>query len=448
MSQSTNDIGASGPEKITLDTSSRSQTINLGAGPSTLPTSVLLESCRSLLDFDGTGMGITEVSHRSSTFQKVCDHAEAALRQLLNIPDSYAVLFTQGGGTEQFSATVLNLMARHAKLYPDAWRQSQQSGSSGVRGPKADYAISGSWTAKAFKEASRLGFDPHAVFDSRKDGENANGKFGSIPPVSQWRLSDTSGAAPPAFLYYCDNETVDGVEFGSDATGFPVEELPAEYLEKVPLVADMSSNILSRRIPHLEKHALIFFGAQKNVGPSGVTVVIVRKELVVDPDDKLVREVGGPAIPTTLVYKNLVDNKSLYNTPPMFSIYVSGLVFQDLLDNGGGVLAAEQRSREKAKLVYDFIDGSDGLYVGTVKQKDVRSRMNVTFRVCKAGQPDDALEAAFVKLCAAKGIQQVKGHRSVGGIRTSLYNAVTVEQTRVLVQAMKEFAEQVKQGKV
>ena len=396
-------------------------------------------------------MGVTEVSHRSSTFQQVVDDAEASLRQLLGIGDNFAILFTQGGGTEQFSATALNLMARHAKTYPEYWnKQAAAAGSSTsrVRGPPADYAISGSWSAKAFKEAARLSFNSHAAFDSRKDVPGSNGRFGAIPPVEQWRLSPTDDV-PPAFLYYCDNETVDGVEFGAGSSpgGFPVESLPASYLEKVPLVADMSSNILSRRIPHLDKHALIFFGAQKNVGPSGVTIIIIRKDMIVDPDESTIRDAGGPLIPTTLVYKNLLDNKSMYNTPPMFSIYVSGLVFKDLLENGGGVQGAEQRSAEKSKMVHDVLEQSEGLYVATVPQKDVRSRMNVTFRICSTeGKQDDALEAAFVKFCAKRGIMQVKGHRSVGGIRTSLYNAVTVEQTKKLVDAMLEFAKEVNAG--
>lgn len=432
---------------LTVHPGRREETVNLGAGPSMLPTSVLETACQSLLDYEQSGMGITEISHRSSTFQAIVDKAEADLRSLLGIGDEFAVLFTQGGGTEQFSATALNLMARHAQQYPDFWRkqadQPRVAGKRRVRGPPADYAISGSWSAKAFKEATRLGFDAKAVFDSRK-APGAEGKFGAIPEPASWTLSPHD-EVPPAFLYYCDNETVDGVEYNFQADGkqgFCVGDIPTAYLEKVPLVADMSSNILSRPIPDLERHALIFFGAQKNVGPPGVTILIVRRDLVVDPDAAICQEVDLPAIPTTLVYKNLLDNKSLYNTPSMFSIYVSGLVFEDLLKNRGGVTGAGERSAQKSEAVYSTLDALP-IYRPTVASKQARSRMNITFRIVGAdGKPDEVLEAAFVKACTAKAITQVKGHRSVGGIRTSLYNAVTVEHAERLVSVLKDFAAQ------
>lgn len=420
----------------TLDTSRRDQTINLGAGPSSLPTSVLLEAAQGILDYDSTGMGLVELSHRSKTFQKLMDKTEADLRQLLNVPESHAVLFLQGGGTEQFSATALNLLAAHAVKNPDYFK------SNGNKGPPCDYAVTGSWTAKAVKEAARLGATTNVAVDSRKV-EGSSGKFGIIPPVSEWKLSPVD--SKPAMLYYCDNETVDGVEFPSP--GFPIHELPEEYRKTVPLVADCSSNILSRPID-VAAHAIVFFGAQKNVGPSGTTVAIVRRDLIVDPDLGVPN--GGPRIPTTLVYKNMLDNGSLYNTPPMFAIYASGLVFEDLLRNKGGVKGATERSEKKAGLIYGLIDGSGGVFLPTVKQPSARSRMNVTFRISRPGQdkPDEDLEEKFVKRCAENNIAQVKGHRSVGGIRTSLYNAVTVEQTQKLAQVMTAFAEDVKAGKL
>jgi phosphoserine aminotransferase len=407
-----------------IDLSKRNQTINLGAGPSSLPTDVLLEAAQGLLDYEGTGMGLTELSHRSGTFKSVVDKAEADLRELLNIPDDYVVLFQQGGGTEQFSATALNLLAYHAINNP-TYRTLKNE-----LGPPCDYLVTGSWTAKAQKEALRLGANARIALDSRKHNE---GKFGVIPPVSEWNLS--SADEVPAMLYYCDNETVDGVEFPSP--GFPVSDLPKEYREVVSLVADCSSNILSRPID-VKAHSIIFFGAQKNVGPSGVTVVIARKSLV-EKDPDIGVPAGGPRVPTTLVYKNSADNASLYNTPPMFSIYASGLVFADLLKNKGGVAGATERANTKSRAVYQVIDESNGLFVPTVKQASARSRMNITFRIVKDGQPSQALEDQFVKDCGAKGIVQVKGHRSVGGIRTSLYNAVTVEQTMVLVEVMRDF---------
>ncbi|KAJ1021648.1 hypothetical protein NDA16_003784 [Ustilago loliicola] len=420
----------------TLDTSKREQTINLGAGPSSLPTSVLLEAAQGILDYEGTGMGLVELSHRSKTFQKLMDKTEADLRALLNIPDTHAVLFLQGGGTEQFSATALNLLAAHAVKNPDYFK------SNGNKVPPCDYAVTGSWTAKAVKEAARLGATTNVAIDSRKV-EGANGKFGSIPPISDWKLSPVE--SKPAMLYYCDNETVDGVEYPNP--GFPVQDLPEEYRKQVPLVADCSSNILSRPID-VAAHAIVFFGAQKNVGPAGTTVAIVRKDLIVDPDQGVSN--GGPRIPTTLVYKTMFDNGSLYNTPPMFAIYASGLVFDDLLRNKGGVAGATERSEKKANLIYGLIDNSDGVYLPTVRQASARSRMNITFRISRAGEnkPDEALEEAFAKNCADENIVQVKGHRSVGGIRTSLYNAVTVEQTQKLADVMTRFMEDVKAGKL
>lgn len=401
-----------------MDTSRRDQTINLGAGPSSLPTDVLVQSAQDIVDYGNSGMGLIEISHRSGTFKKVIETAEADLRKLLDIPDDYAVIFAQGGGTEQFSATALNLLAHHAAVNPDYVRSKG-------RGPPLDYLVTGSWSSKAIKEAQRLGATTNAVVDVKK----SQGKFGTIPPVDQWKLSDV--AEKPAMLYYCDNETVDGVEFPSP--GAPLDSLPKEYRETVPIVADCSSNILSRPID-IRAHSIVFFGAQKNVGPPGTTIIILRKSLVSAHPDEGVPH-GGPRIPTTLVYKNLTDNGSLYNTPPMFSIHVSGLVFRHLLELGG-VQGAAERSRAKSDLIYGLIDASKGFYVPTVAQPSARSRMNVTFRIRDG---DETLEEEFVKYCKANGIEQVKGHRSVGGIRTSLYNAVTVEQTQKLASVMQDF---------
>ncbi|CAO1615659.1 unnamed protein product [Jaminaea pallidilutea] len=410
----------------TLDTSKRDKTLNLGAGPSSLPTEVLIQSAQDIIDYGGTGMGLVELSHRSATFKGVIETAEADLRKLLAIPDDYAVIFTQGGGTEQFSATALNLLGHHAVQNPDYLSQN------GGRAPVCDYLVTGSWSSKALKEAQRLGSNVNAVVDVKK----SEGKFGTIPPVSQWSL--TPADQKPAMLYYCDNETVDGVEFPSP--GMDISSLPEEYRKAVPIVADCSSNILSRPID-VAAHSVIFFGAQKNVGPPGTTVVILRKSLVERHPDEGIPN-GGPRIPTTLVYKNLTDNASLYNTPPMFSIHVSGLVFKHLLQLGG-VQGAADRSNQKSQLIYGLIDSSNGFYVPTVKQPTARSRMNVTFRIFGSkSEPDDELEKKFVKSCEAHGIEQVKGHRSVGGIRTSLYNAITVEQAEKLAAVMREFQQQ------
>lgn len=412
--------------QVSLDLSKRNQTINLGAGPSSLPTDVLLEAAQGQLDYKGTGMGLSELSHRSGTFKAVVDKAVADLRLLLDIPSDYCIMFQQGGGTEQFAATALNLLAYHAIKNPTYCKEKNSAG------PPCDYAITGSWTCKAYAEAKRLGANAKVAVDSR---ENNSGKFGVIPSVSQWKLSAIE--EQPAMLYYCDNETVDGVEFPSP--GFPIQDLPKEYRETVPLVADCSSNILSRPID-VKAHSIIFFGAQKNVGPSGVTIVIARRSLVETNPDVGV-PFGGPRIPSTMAYKNAADNDSLYNTPPMNSIYVSGLVFADLLKNKGGLKGATERADKKSQMVYQVIDESNGTYIPTVKQSSARSRMNICFRICcnQDGKPSQEKEDLFVLKCAERGIVQVKGHRSVGGIRTSLYNAVTVEQTQILVDVMKQF---------
>lgn len=437
-----------------IDLSRRLSTINLGAGPSTLPQEVLLSASSGILDFSSTGMGLTELSHRSSTFKKVIQTAESDLRSLLNIPSDYSILFQQGGGTEQFSATALNLLSFHASKNPDYIREKKKKANGEKKnngqgdgeeeeeeslfGPPCDYVVTGSWSAKAMKESKRLGANSRVVIDSRKS-KGSNGKFDSIPPTSEWQLSRVS--EKPAFLYYCDNETVDGIEFPSP--GFPFKELPSDYLNQVPIVADMSSNILSRPID-IKSHSIIFFGAQKNVGPSGVTIIIIKKSLLVDPDLQINN--GGPRIPSTLIYKTANDNESLYNTPSMFAIYVSGLTFDHLLNKEGGVEGAEKRAIQKSELVYNCIENSKGIFKPTVKDSKVRSKMNVCFRIYKTGgvEPDDELENRFVEKCSENGIVQVKGHRSVGGIRTSLYNAVSVENTKTLVKVMEEFLEEIK----
>lgn len=398
-------------------TAARDQTINLGAGPSTLPTPVLLEASRGIIDYEGTGMGLTELSHRSSTFKNLLQEAENNLRKLLDIPEEYAVLFLQGGGTEQFSATLLNMLAAHAARNP-----SYQGT------PPVDYVVSGAWSSKAIKEAQRLTPRVNVACDMRPLISDTNAK---VPPPEEWKLSPVDEA--PAMLYYCDNETIGGFEFPQDF----IARLPQAYRERVPIVADCSSNILSRPID-VRKHAVIYFGAQKNIGPSGLTMAVVRRDLVVDPD--AVRTSYTPLIPTTLVYKNAVDNESLYNTPPMFPIYVSALVFRKLLAEGG-VPGAQQRSEERSKLVYDALQAHSSTFRPLVAHADYRSKMNITFRVLGAnGEPSDEAEAKFIKLCGEHHIVQVKGHRSVGGLRTSFYNASTLEDAKALVAVMEQFA--------
>lgn len=368
----------------------RAATINMAAGPSALPTPVLLQATSGLLDFANTGMGLTELSHRGAPFQACLKEAEADLRQLLDVPEDYAVLFLQGGGLTQFSMAPLNLAA--------AWR-SRNKQSDSAKEPRCDYVVSGSWSAKAAGEARRLGLDVNVVVDGRepvKGGEKATFGAQQLPPSQQWNWSSKSDDGTlPAFIYYCANETVNGVEI-------PPPTVP-DHLRDVPLCADMSSNILSRPIPWKEANlGLVYAGAQKNVGPSGLTLVFVRKDLIVDPDDAVPH--GGPRIPAMMTYKVHADNNSLYNTPSMFPIYVSGLVFKHL-QQLGGVEKIEQINKAKADAVYTAIDNSQGFYVARVLPA-LRSRMNICFAVSGEGR-----EERFVKEAEKAGIKQIKGHR-------------------------------------
>lgn len=408
------------PPTTMSTTAARDQTINLGAGPSTLPTPILLEASQGILDYEGTGMGVTELSHRSSTFQDLLKEAESNLRTLLDIPDTHAVVFLQGGGTEQFSATLLNMLAAHAARNP-----SYQGT------PPVDYVVSGAWSDKAIKEAQRITPRVNLAADLRPAISN---KDTEVTPPERWALSALDDA--PAMLYYCDNETIDGFEFPQDF----VLRLPQAYRERVPIVADCSSNILSRRLD-VSAHAVVYFGAQKNIGPSGVTIAVIRRDLVVDPD--AVRRPYTPIIPTTLVYKNAVDNGSLYNTPPMFPIYVSALVFRRLLQHGG-VDGAQERAATRSKAVYDALLAAPNLYRPVVQHPDFRSQMNITFRIMDPAtrelSPD--LEAQFVAACAERHILQVKGHRSVGGLRASFYNATSLEEAKAFVGVLQHFAKE------
>jgi phosphoserine aminotransferase len=331
----------------------------------------VLEKAQSeLLNYDNTGMSVMELSHRGKTFAKILAEAKANLTTLLNIPDNYEILFMQGGGTTQFSAVVYNLLA--AKGKPDA---------------PVDYCVSGSWSQKASEEAKRLGANVNIVFNSKK----STGSYTSIPPESEWKLS----GADAAYVYYCDNETVHGVEFPFVPTVDP----------SVPLVADMSSNILSRKVD-VSKFAIIYAGAQKNIGPSGVTIVIIRKDLLTPLQSATEIPAGGLVIPQMLDFKTLADNDSLYNTPPTYAIYMSGLVFKYMLENGGVDKYAEVNDRKASKL-YHAIDNSK-IYKAPVAPA-VRSKMNVPFRIYP-----EPLEAEFLKGAEARNMVQLKGHRSVG----------------------------------
>ncbi|XP_053558450.1 phosphoserine aminotransferase [Bombina bombina] len=359
------------------------QVLNFGAGPAKLPPSVLLEAQKELIDYGGLGISILEMSHRSSNFTKVLNNTETCLRELLDIPDNYKVLFLQGGGSGQFSAIPLNLI--------------------GLKPAKcADYVVTGAWSAKAAKEAEKYG-KVNIVYPKLES-------YTGIPDQSSWNLNPEA-----SYVYYCANETVHGVEF---------QFVPD--VKGAVLVCDMSSNFLSRPID-LSKFGVIFAGAQKNVGCAGVTVVIVREDLL------------GFALkecPTIFDYNIQTGNGSLYNTPPCFSIYIMGLVLE-WIKNNGGAASMEKLSIIKSEIIYNVIDQSNGLYVCPVDKKS-RSRMNIPFRI-GSFKGDNALEKKFLDKAAELNMMSLKGHRSVGGIRASLYNAVTVEEVKQLANFMKSF---------
>ena len=348
---------------------------NFAAGPSTLPVPVLEIAQKELLDYQGTGMSITEMSHRGKPFMAVNDEANALLRELMNIPEDYSVLFVQGGASQQFAAVPLNLL---------------QKG-------KADYILTGNFAQKAYEEGLKYG--DMAVAASSKDA-----KYTFIPDVNDIKFRDDID-----YVHMTYNNTI----FGSRFT-----ELPKT---NATLVTDMSSNILSE-VVDVKKFGLIYAGAQKNIAPAGVTIVIVRKDLLGK---------ASPICPTMLNYAIQDKNDSLYNTPPCFSIYVAMLVFRWLKELGG-VPAMQKINEEKAKILYDFIDNSS-FYKNNVNKKD-RSLMNVPFV-----SPSEELDAKFIKEAANNGLVSLKGHRIVGGMRASIYNAMPIEGVKKLVEFMKKF---------
>jgi phosphoserine aminotransferase len=350
---------------------------NFSAGPAILPVSVLEEAQRDMLSLPGVGMSVMEISHRSKTFDEIMARADSGLRQLLGIPDNYHVLFLQGGASLQFSMIPMNFLPGDLS---------------------ADYVITGSWGKKALKEAKRSGTVNVAA-------NMADGGFTRVPGNDEIKLDPRA-----AYVHITTNETIEGVEWKREPE-----------VGEVPLFADASSDILSHPIP-VDKYALIYAGAQKNMGPSGVTLVIIR-------DDLLQRIPDG--LHTMLDYRTHVENKSLYNTPNTWGIYIISLVCKWLIEKGG--LPAMQRENEaKAGLLYDAIDATD-FYRGHA-DADARSIMNVTFRL-----PSEELEKKFAAEATAQGLDGLKGHRSVGGIRASIYNAFPLAGVEALVAFMKEF---------
>ena len=356
-----------------------SRVYNFSAGPAVLPEEVLKEAAAEMLDYRGTGMSVMEMSHRSKVFEEIIGQAETDLRDLLQIPDNYRVLFLQGGASLQFSMVPMNLMKNR----------------------KADYIVTGQWAKKAFKEAQKYG-------EARAVASSEDKTFSYIPDCSDLPIAEDAD-----YVYICENNTIYGTKFW---------KLPDT--KGKPLVADVSSCFLSEPAD-VSRYGIMYGGVQKNIGPAGVVIVIIREDLITE--DVL------PGTPTMCQYKIHADAKSLYNTPPAYGIYICGKVFQ-WLKGRGGLAAMKEYNVKKAKILYDFLDASR-LFKGTVVKED-RSIMNVPF---VTGDAD--LDAQFVKEAAAAGFVNLKGHRTVGGMRASIYNAMPIEGVEKLVQFMEKFEE-------
>lgn len=350
---------------------------NFSAGPAVLPEEVLKEAADEMLDYRGTGMSVMEMSHRSKAYETIIKEAEADLRELMNIPDNYKVLFLQGGASQQFAMIPMNLMKNRV----------------------ADYIVTGQWAKKAYQEASIYG-------KANKIASSEDKTFSYIPDCTNLPISEDAD-----YVYICENNTIYGTKF---------KTLP--NTKGKPLVADVSSCFLSEPVD-VSKYGVIYGGVQKNVGPAGVVIVIIREDLITE--DVL------PGTPTMLKYKIHADNDSLYNTPPAYGIYICGKVFK-WLKKQGGLKAMKEYNEKKAKILYDYLDESK-LFHGTVRKED-RSLMNVPFVT-----GDEELDAKFVKEATAAGFVNLKGHRTVGGMRASIYNAMPIEGVEKLVAFMREF---------
>ena len=350
---------------------------NFSAGPAVLPEEVLKEAAAEMLDYEGTGMSVMEMSHRSKAYEKIITEAEQDLRDLMNIPDNYKVLFLQGGASQQFAMIPMNLMKNKV----------------------ADYIVTGQWAKKAFQEASKYG-------KANKIATSEDKTFSYIPDCSDLPISEDAD-----YVYICENNTIYGTKF---------KTLP--NTKGKTLVSDVSSCFLSEPID-VTKYGLVYGGVQKNIGPAGVVIAIIREDLI--PEEPLEN------VPTMLQYKIHADNGSMYNTPPAYGIYICGKVFK-WLKKMGGLEVMKKHNEEKAKILYDFLDESE-LFKGTVVKED-RSLMNVPFVT-----GSEELDAKFVKEAKEAGFENLKGHRTVGGMRASIYNAMPIEGVQALVDFMKKF---------
>lgn len=353
---------------------------NFSAGPSELPLEVLERAAKEMTNYANSGMGVMEMSHRSKVYLGIYEETITKFKRIFNVPDNYKVLFLQGGATLQFAMIPMNLMTKNKK---------------------ADYLVTGSFSGKAQQEASKYG-TANVAFTGKAEG------FTRIPTQEELKLDPEAD-----YVHYCDNNTIFGTKFNYvPETG------------NVPLVCDMSSCILSE-VVDVSKYGLIYAGAQKNMGPAGLAVVVIREDLLGDPVENT---------PVMLEYKTMVENDSMYNTPNTWGIYVLGLML-DWVEANGGVAGMAEQAVKKSQMIYDFIDASNGYYKNP-NEKASRSKMNVVFRL-----PNEDLEAKFAKESAAAGMSNLKGHRSAGGIRASIYNAMPVEGIQFLVDFMKKFME-------
>ena len=363
-------------------TATAQRVFNFSAGPAALPLPVLQQIQEEMLCLPGAGASVMEISHRSKDFVDIIEDAEATIRSLLGISDDYSVLMLQGGSALQFSMIPANLLRGSGKT--------------------AQYAVTGSWGKKAFAEGKKEG-NIEAVYDASESG------FNHVPTSADLKISDDA-----AYFYYCSNETIQGVQFPTEP------ECPAS----VPLVCDSSSDIFSRPLP-IDKYGLLYACAQKNAGPAGVTLVIMRRDLLERSSDDL---------PGYLNYKNHDGGGSMWNTPPTFAVYVLGKIAHWLADDIGGLEAMEKLNQQKAKILYDAVDGCSDFYKGHA-QEGSRSLMNVTFNL-----PSDDLQTKFIEEAGKHDLASLKGHRSVGGIRASIYNAMPREGVETLANFMTDFA--------
>ena len=362
-----------------------SRVFNFSAGPCTLPVPILEKAAAEMLNWNGSGMGVIEMSHRGSHFMSIYKQTIADLRALMNIPENYKIMFFQGGATLQNACIPMNLLGDKET---------------------ANYLVSGVWSTKTFEEAKKY-CTPHCVATSKESG------FTTVPEVEDWNI-DPNGA----YFHFCSNETINGTE------RLLTEEILSKIPEGMPIVCDMSSNFLSVDVD-VSKFGVIYAGAQKNVGPSGVTIVIAREDLL--GNEK-------PITPSMMSWKQNAANDSMLNTPPCYAIYMCGLML-DWVKNGGGIAAQHELSLGKSKTLYDAFEASEGFYVSKTNPK-YRSRMNLPFFI-KGG--NEELEAKFKKEASAAGFVELSGHRSVGGLRASIYNGMTQEGVDKLVEFMNTF---------